>query len=154
MTNLSEDKYHNYFQTPIILNPAIKDQFLNLKSTKLRSETLLCLYLIKTEFFIKIINILGNKFLNRNIDSGDDTILVFLFSRYANNLKHIKKILHLILIWPNKNPKIIFQKDIKYKFREKKKCFSFLTFIEVLLLFTENNIEDKEIPSFILKNFF
>ena len=28
--------------------------------------------------------------------------------------------------------------------------FSFLTFIKVLFLFTENNIEDKEIPSFYL----
>ena len=31
--------------------------------------------------------------------------------------------------------------------REKKKCFSYLTFCEILLLFTENNIQDKKIAS-------
>ena len=154
--NLYKYQYHNYFETPIIYNTLIKDRILNLKPKEFEneSETLLCLYLIKTKLFIKIINILGSKILNRNIDSGDDTILVFLLSRFANNLKHIKRILHLILIWPNKNPQIIFRNDIKFKFREKKKCFSFLTFIEVLLLFTDNNIEDKELASYFLKQLF
>ena len=151
---LNKDQYHNYFQTPIIFKPSIKDRILNVKSTNLESETLLCLYFIKTELFIKIINILGNKFLKRNIDSGDDTILVFLLSRYANNLKHIKRILHLIFIWPNRTQQIKIQKYIKYKHRERKKCFSFLTFIEALLLFTENNFEDKEVASFYFKIFF
>ena len=147
MKNLKKDQYHNYIETPIIYQPSIKDRILNLKPKEFEigSETLLCLYLIKTKLFTKIINILGNKILNRNIDSGDDTILVFLLSRFAYNLKHIKRILHLILLWPIKTKQIIFQNDIKYKFRERKKCFSFLTFIEVLLLFTENNIEDKKI---------
>ena len=156
MINLNKNGFHNYFETPIIYKPSIKDRILNLKPKKfeIESETLLCLYLIKTKLFIKIINILGSKILNRNIDSGDDTILVFLLSRFAKNLKHIKRILHLIFIWPIKNPQIIVQKDIKFKLREKKKCFSFLTFIEVLLLFTENNIEDKEIPSYFLKQLF
>ena len=154
MKHLNKDQYHNYFQTPIIFQPSIKDRIINLKPKNGESETLLYLYLIKTELFIKVINILGKNLLNRNIDSGDDTILVFLLSRYANNLKHIKRILHLILVWPIKSPQIIFQQNIKYKFRERKKCFSFLTFIEVLLLFTENNIEDKEIPSFFLKQLF
>ena len=153
MKNLKKDQYHNYIETPIIYQPSIKDRILNLKPKEFEigSETLLCLYLIKTKLFTKIINILGNKILNRNIDSGDDTILVFLLSRFAYNLKHIKRILHLILLWPIKTKQIIFQNDIKYKFRERKKCFSFLTFIEVLLLFTENNIEDKKIPSYFIK---
>ena len=153
MKNLNKDQYHNYIETPIILKPSIKDRILNLKpkSFEIGSETLLYLYLIKTKLFKKIINILGSKILNRNIDSGDDTIIVFLLSRYANNLKHIKRIFHLILIWPITTPQIKFQSNIKYKFRERKKCFSFLTFIEVLLIFTANNIEDKEIPSFFLK---
>ena len=154
MKNLTKDCYHNYFQTPIIFKPAIKERILSLKPNIIGSETLLCLYLIKTKLFIKIINLLGNKFLNRNIDSGDDTILVFLLGRYAKNLKHIKRILHLIFVWPNKNSLIRFQKYIKDKFRERKKCFSYLTFIEVLFRFSENNIEDKVIPSYFLKAFF
>ena len=154
INNLKKDQYHNYIQTPIIFNPSIKERIINLKPKNEESETLLCLYLVKTELFIKIINILGNYFLKRNIDSGDDTILVFLLSRYAINLKHIKRILHLILVWPTKTPQLAFQQDIKYKYRERKKCFSYLTFIEVLLLFTENNIEDKEIPSVFLKQLF
>ena len=154
MKHLKKEQYHNYIQTSIIYKPSIKDRILNLKLSKIESETLLCLYLIKTELFIKIINILGKNLLNRNIDSGDDTILVFLLSRYASNLKHIKRILHLILKWPNKSPQIIFQKKIKKKYRKRKKCYSYLTVIEVLLLCTENNFEDKEIPSYFLKQLF
>ena len=154
MKHLNKEQYHNYFQTPIIFKPSIKYRILNLKPINFESETLLCLYFIKTELFIKIINILGSKYLNRNIDSGDDTILVFILSRFANNLKHIKRILHLIFVWPIRTKQINFQNYIKYKYRERKKCFSFLTFIEVLLLFTENSFEDKEIPSFYFKMFF
>ena len=154
INNIKKDQYHNYIQTPIIFNPSIKERIINLKPKNEESETLLYLYFIKTELFKKIINKLGNHFLERNIDSGDDTILVFLLSRYAINLKHIKRILHLILLWPTKTPQLTFQQDIKYKYRERKKCFSYLTFIEVLLLFTENNNEDKEIPSVFLKQLF
>lgn len=150
MKNLKEEKYHNYFQTSIIVKPFIKFRVLNPKLKKIETETLLCLYLIKTELFIKIIKKLGDNIYNRNIDSHDDTILFFLLSREANNLKHIKRILHIIFKWPINTPQIIFQRNIKYKYREKKKCFSFLTFIKVLFLFTENNIEEKEIPSFYL----
>ena len=152
MKNLKKENFKNYIKTPIIVKPFIKDRFLNLKMKKKESETFICLYFIKTELFIKIIKKLGNNLLNRNIDYHDDTIMIFLLSRYANNLKHIKKILHLILAWPSyNNSKIIFQNKIKYKYREQKKCISFLTFIEVLFLFTENNIEDKEIASTYLR---
>ena len=56
-----------------------------------------------------MIKILGKEIINRNMDIHDDTILVFLISRNANNLKHIKRILHLVFAWPN-NPQTVFKK--------------------------------------------
>ena len=70
-------------------------------------------------------------------------------TKYAKSLKHIKRILHLILAWPNiDSPVLAFQRNNKIKFREMKQCFSTLTFNEVLYLFTENNKEEKNIAAY------
>ena len=153
MKNLKKEQYLNYIETSIINKPLIKTRFLSFKGGE--SSTSLCLYLIKTELFRNIIQKLGTEIINRNIDSHDDTIMMFLLSRYANNLKHIKRILHLVFAWPTSNNQpLIFQNNIKLENREKKKCISFLTLIEVLFLFTENNAEDKKIASHYLIHLF
>lgn len=150
--HLKVDKYINYVETPIIKSPFIQKRFFK---DKFRSCTFLCLYLIKTELYKKVLKILGKEILNRNIDSHDDTIIIFLLTKYANKLKHIKRILHLIFVWPiHKSQVLIFQYKNKMKLREKKKCKSILTLIEVLFLFTENNIEDKNIACIDFVDYF
>ena len=47
---------------------------------------------------LKVINLLGDEFINRNIDSHDDTILMFLISRNALSFKHLKEIFYIINI--------------------------------------------------------
>ena len=154
MHHLKDEQFKNYIETPIINKPFIKERYLNLKKTA-ESSTSLCLYFIRTELLKNIIKKLGDEIINRKIDAGDDTILIFLLSRYANSLKHIKRILHLIFAWPmGNNPLLQFQNKNKKIYREQKKCMSILTLIEVLLLFTENNFEDKNIAVVNFRGFY
>ena len=52
------------------------------------------------------------------------------------------------------NPLLQFQNKNKKIYREQKKCMSILTLIEVLLLFTENNFEDKNIAVVNFRGFY
>ena len=147
MQHLKEDQFVNYIETSVIEKPFIQRRFFN--TGKIESSTSLCLYFTKTELYRKVLNKIGKEILNRNIDSHDDTIVIFLLTKYAKSLKHIKRILHLILAWPNiDSPVLAFQRNNKIKFREMKQCFSTLTFNEVLYLFTENNKEEKNIAAY------
>ena len=134
--NLRKSNYVNYFETKIIKQPNIKKRFLGFNSN-VESQTYLCLFFIKTNLFKNTIKQLGDEFINRNIDDGDDTILMFILSRNAVNLKHLKEISYIILVWPKEySESLKFQKIVKIKERERKKCYSYLTFIEILILFT------------------
>ena len=152
-SELTIAEYLNYIETPIIYRPYIKERYLNLKLTKAESSTSSCLYLIKREVFIKVINLLGDEFFNRNIDQHEDTIFIYLLSRNARNLKHIKRIFHIVFAWPE-TPNLKFHEVMKRKKREDSKCYSFLTYIRALLLFSENNNEDKEMASINLFHLF
>ena len=158
-------KFINYFQTSLIYKPKIKQHFLHITNISLfheikynninQTDTLLCLFFIKSELLKKVIKILGNEFLCRNIDTGDDSIIVFLLSRYAFSYKHMKRIFYIVLLWPKKNnPKIIFQQQIKTKERERKRCYSYLTFIYALYYFSENDELDKRMVSYYLLELF
>jgi len=137
--HLTKSSFFNYIETEVIRKPYIKKRFLGPYS-EIQSTTYLCLYFIKTELFLNSIKILGNEFISRNIDIGDDTILTFIFSRNAKTLKHIKEICYIILKWPEKySESLKFQRNIKQSEREKKSCYSYITFTEVLLKFTENS---------------
>ena len=99
--NLTNKYFFNYFETKVIKKPNIKNRFLGF-NRKVESCTFLCLYFIKTKLFLNVINLLRDEFLNRNIDDGDDTILMFILSRNAKTLKHLKQIFYIILAWPEK----------------------------------------------------
>lgn len=137
--NIPKKDFLNFFETKVIKRPYIKKRFLGFDS-RIESGTYLCLYFIKIELFLYAIKLLGEEFINRNIDAHDDTILMFIISRHALSLKHLKEIFYILLIWPKKYSKSLnFQWKIKYKERERKDCYSYLTFTEILLKFTENN---------------
>jgi len=137
--NRDKSNFLNYFETKVIQKPDIKKRFLGFDS-KIASHTLLCLYFIKTELFLYSIKQLGDEFINRNIDEHDDTILMFILSRNAQTLKHLKEIFYILLIWPEKYSEALkFQRRIKLKERKRKSCYSYLTFTEILLKFTDNS---------------
>ena len=151
-SELTIGEYLNYFETSIIYKPHIKERYLNLKLKKAESSTSTCFYLIKRKLFLKVINLLKDEFYNRNIDQHEDSIFIYLLSRNARSLKHIKRILHTVFAWPE-TPIKKFQYFYKKKKREDTKCYSFLTYIRALILFSENNREDKEMPSALLHFF-
>lgn len=135
----SKKKLVDYFETRIIKKPYIKKRFLSFDNN-INSGTFLCLYFIKTKLFLDSIKQLRKEFIERNIDAHDDTILMFIISRKALRLKHFKEIYYIILKWPEKyNESLKFQRKIKNRERLSKSCYSYLTFIEVLILFTENS---------------
>lgn len=137
--DIPKKHFHNYFRTKIIKKPYIKKRFIGLDK-KVRSRTYLYLYFIKTKLFINSIKQLGDDFINRNIDAHDDTILMFILSRNALKLKHLKEIYYIKLIWPEKySESLKFQRTIKERERKRRNCYSYLTFIEILILFTENS---------------
>ena len=139
--NIKEKHFLNYFETPIITMPNIKRRFIGFIKNE-ESQTFLFLYFIKLKLFLEIINQLGEQFLNRNIDAHDDTILMFLLSRKALRVKYLKAIFYIVLEWPEKYKEALkFQKNIKKRERERKNCYSYLTFIEIMYLFTENNCD-------------
>lgn len=135
----NKPNFLNYIKTKIVKKPYLKKRFLGF-DRRIESGAFLCLYFIKTNLYINAIKQLGKEFINRNIDAHDDTILMFIMSRNALLLKHLKEIYYIIFDW-NKEyfESVKFQRTIKYKEREKKNCYSFLTFIEVVMKFTENN---------------
>ena len=139
-----ENNVNNYFETPIIRKPNIKRRFLAFIKSE-ESCMYLCLYFIKTKLFLNVIKQLGEEFINRNIDAHDDTILMFILSRNALSLKHLKKIFYICLEWPKEYDEALkFQRNMKSIERERKNCYSYLTFLEITFLFTENN-NDKNI---------
>ena len=136
--NIHNTDLINYIGTGVIKEPYIKKRFLSFDSS-IESRTNLCLYFIKTEIFLKTIRQLGDEFINRNIDAHDDSILMFILSRNAQTFKHLKKIFYIILIWPDKySESLKFQRTTKKRERERKNCYSYLTFSEILLKFTES----------------
>ena len=151
--HLKIKEYINYIKTPVIKQPNIKKRFLGFG--KERSVTLLCMYFIKTNLFKLVIKKLGDIFINRNIDAHDDTIIMFLLSRNASSLKHLKDIFYIIFIWPEEySASLNFQKIVKYRERTRKNCFSYLTFAEVLLMFSQNNEEDKFVAEYYFLKYF
>ena len=135
--------YHNYKNTNIIQKPIIQTLFLSV-NYRSQSSTSLCMYFIKTELFLKVIKQLGDKFINRNIDAYDDAISMLLLSRNALTLKHSKEIVYIILNWPEEySVPLTFQKTVKKRERERRNCYSYLTFAEILLLYTDNDKNDK-----------
>ena len=146
--------FYNYKNSQIIKQPIIKSLFIAM-NYRFHSSTSLCLYFIKKELYFKVIKQLGEEIINRNIDAHDDTIITFLLARNALNLKHLKKIFYFILIWPKEYySSLTLQRNVKKREREKKNCYSYLTFAEVLILYTENDKRDKKIAEFNFLRYF
>jgi len=137
--DIPKNDFLNYIKTKIIKKPFIKKRFV-VFDKKDESGTFLYLYFIKRMLFINSIKQLGEEFTNRNIDAHDDTILMFIMSRNALRLKHLKEIYYILLIWPEEYSKSLeFQRTVKERERQIKNCYSYLTFIETLIKFTENS---------------
>jgi hypothetical protein len=110
-------------------------------------------YFFRTDLFVDIIKQIDEKYLNEKMNFHDDRLMFFLLTRKARNLRQIKRIFYIVVQWPNEENNIKMQFRLKQKIenRENMKCLAYINYIEFLLIKTENNIIDKNIPSFELK---
>ena len=70
---------------------------------------------------------------------------MFIISRNVLRLKHLKEVYYIYLVWPKEyDQSLKIQREIRQGERTINNCYSYLTFIEVLILFAEN--DDKFIP--------
>ena len=148
---------YNYFESQIIYQPDISKRMYikNKKGEIQRLNNVIWCFFYKTELFIKIINKIENKFLNRVMNVHDDMILFFLLTRYAKKLKQIKRIFHFVLIRHKPvEPSIIYRLNERIKERKKNNCFAYLYYAEFLLLHTQDTYYDKEIASYELELWF
>ena len=103
--------------------------------------------MLKTEFFKPvIINEIDIKYLNRIMNDTDDYLLLFILTRKAKSYKSIKQIFHLY------RKRIQNTLNNKYNKNKQKRaklynCFSYLFYLEFIMLKTENNYKDKLIAS-------
>lgn len=144
---------YNYFENPIIFQPDIRERmYIKNKNGEItRLNNVIWCFFYKTKLFINIIKKIENRFLNRIMNVHDDMILFFLLTRYARNLKQIKRIFHFVLIRNNPvDSSIIYRINEKNKERKKNSCFAYLYYTEFLLLYTKNTYNDKEIASYEL----
>ena len=152
-----EEKYYKILDTPIIFQPEISRNMYNYtdKNEVIRTGGLLMNYLIKTELGIKSVNQIDSKYMNAVISFHDDLFLFFVIIRNANSLKRIKNIFYFILK-ENQN----LNKFQLFRLKEKRKngfnmiCFAFISYIEFLLIHTNNSFIDKKIASSELKTWY
>ena len=112
-------------------------------------------YIFKTEVFTKSIIQIDDKILNTRMNCHEDFLLFFLLTRNANSIKNIKRIFYAHIYWVNSTKSsILFSKNEKEIVKKNYKCLSYINYIEFLLTNTYNNINDKQIASYELRNWF
>ena len=106
-------------------------------------------YFIKKSLFIKIINLIDEKYFYTKMNWHDDFLLFFLLIRNAYNAKKIERIFYIYIVGWDKNDKnTTFRNNEKYKNYNDIRCNSLLNFIEFILENTNNTFRDKKIASF------
>lgn len=146
-----------YYGSSIIYQPELTRQmYKGMESDKIiRVGDVIWSYIFKTEVFIKSIKQIDNKIMDTKMTCHEDFLLFFLLTRNANSLKHMKRLFYAHIKWFGvNNTKILFTNQEKSINKKDLKCMSVLNYIEFLLMKTNDNVIDKRIASFELKNWF
>ena len=153
-----EEKFYKNFDTPAIFQPEISRNMYNIteKNEVVRTGGLLMNYLLRTEFGKKSISQIEDNIMKEEISFHDDLFLFFVLIRNANTLKRIKRIFYFILKDNNEfnNKFKLFRLNEKRRNGYNRICFSFITYLEFLLVHTNNSIIDKKIASSELKTWY
>ena len=153
----NEIKIYRYIKTDIIYNLDIIKSMYNCNSHNCkRIGGLTSQYFYRTDLFIDIIKQIDDKYLNIKMKFYDDFFMFFLLTRKAHSLRQIKRILYIILRWPNEKNNTLIQFRLKEKKKNKQNmlCLAYINYIEFTLIKTNDDIYDKLIPSFEIKKHF
>ena len=81
-------------------------------------------------------------------------MVFFLLVKRAKSLKHIKKILYVTVQQANlNNPLMKNFSEKKMSFRNKYGCWDNISYIELVLIKSNNNYQDKKIASYAIQYF-
>ena len=152
-----KNKIFKYRKTDIIYKPNITKSMYKCNSHKcIRVGGLTSQYFIRTDLFVNIIKQVDDKYMNVKMNFYDDFLLFFLLIRKAQSLRQIKRIFYIIVKWHNErnNTLMQFRLNEKKKNRENMLCMAYINYIEFILIKSNNDINDKRIPSFELKKHF
>ena len=155
--NLEKGNLYYYLETPVLFQPNVTKRMYDFDNNgrPIRMEVLIGNYFFRTELFIKIIKQINKGYLNKKIIAFDDTLLFFLLTRAAYNLRQIKRIFNIKFKWDKYyNKKEILRLNRKYIEQDNLKCLAYMSYIEFILKETKNEIKEKRIPSMELKNLF
>ena len=147
---------HRYMKTDIIYQPNVPHRMYKCELSKCkRKGDVISNYFFRTDLFIDTIKQIDDKFMNVKMIVHDDFLLFFFITRRARNLRQIKRILYAMIQRPKENnTEIQFQINEKKKNRENLECLAYINYLEFILIKTNNDINDKRIASFELKNWF
>ena len=133
---------HHYWETEVLYQPNVSYMmyaFDEKKNPKRIGDVISC-YFMKRKVLVQSIKEIGEEFLNKKIIHHDDFFVFFMLSRKSLNLKQIKKPFYIVLLKHNHiNQTLLNLHNIeKQKLHREYGCFSYLYYIEFLLLKTEN----------------
>ena len=153
----SQDKLgtfiHHYFESEIIYQPNISKlshDFTPDGNVKRVGDNIWC-YIFKTEIFNNTIAQINRRFMNTKMICHEDYLILFLITRIASKSKQIKRIFHI---------KITYGQPKQYTTKAKSLdninlfCQSYLNYLELILIKTNNNIYDKKISSYEFERYF
>ena len=146
---------YRYIETPVLFQPNVTKRMYDYNSdgSVRRVGDVLWNYIFRTDLFVKTIKQIDDKYFQIKMNVHDDFLLFFLLTRNAYNIKQIKRILYLKIIW-DENTKVAFSLKEKNKNKDNLDCMAYLNYIEMTLIKTNNTILDKKIPSFELNSYF
>jgi glycosyltransferase involved in cell wall biosynthesis len=144
---IDENYIHQFTETPTFHQPNIgQAMYTYIKDTGVtRVGDVIFNYFFKTELFINIIKQIDEKYLNQKMNYHEDFLLFFLLTRNAYSLKHIKKVFYMC----SKNSKI--NNKLQY---DNLACLNYLNYADFLYSKTKEKVEDKEIASYELENWY
>ena len=144
---IDENYIHQFTETAIFFQPDISQaMYKYIKDTGVtRMGDVIFNYIFKTELFINITKQIDEKYLNQIMNYHEDFLLFFLLTRNAHSFKHIKKVFYMC----SKNSKI--NNKLKY---DNLTCLNYLNYADFLYFKTEEKVEDKEIASYELENWY
>ena len=149
--------FHDDIETPIIYQPELseKSYHKNNNGDIIGVRDILWCYFFRTDLFIKTINEIDKKFLNTKNYECDDIFVFYLLVKRAKSYKHFKRVIYATVHRTNlNNPLNNFFHKRKYEIRKKNNCMGYLSYIEFVLLKSDDNFKDKKIASFAIKKFF
>ena len=146
--------FHNYIETSILNQPELSERTYkkNEKGNIKGCKDAVWGYILKTDFVIKAIKEIDDKFLNITFNHWGDFFLFFLLTKRAKTLKYIKKLFYVTI--QKKVAGDSFENyftKVKEESRNKNHCQAILGYVEFVV---SKSDDDVKLASYLIENLF